>query len=105
MTTNGFDHDFMHHGLVRALNVLAMVLTLLVIAYGLINPPATLFPLSNMVIVSGPQVPRPASTSLRDSTKDAPGAHVAGNAVPDAGADDPRRCARDKGVADDCTAR
>ena len=63
MTTNGIDHDFMHHGLVRILNVLAMVLVLLVIAYGLINPPATLFPLSSMVIDSPQQVPPPASAA------------------------------------------
>jgi hypothetical protein len=61
MTTNRNDHDLTHHGLVRALNVLAMVLTLLVIPYGFINPPATLFPLSSMVIDSGPPAPPPVS--------------------------------------------
>ena len=63
MTTNGIDHDFTHHGLVRILNVLAMVATLLVIAYGLINPPAALFPLASMVIDSGPPAPPPASAA------------------------------------------
>jgi len=96
MTLYRIDHDFMHHGLVRILNVLAMVLTLLVIAYGLINPPATLFPLSSMVIGSAPQAPAPVSP------KAAPGPRAAGDAAPGVAADGSRRCAQDKGIAGDC---
>jgi hypothetical protein len=104
MTTSGIDHHFMHHGLIRILDVLAIVLTLLVIAYGLVNPPATLFPLSNMVISPVPPAPNPASALRQDSTKGAQASRTAGVAVPGARADGSRLCVQDKGVAGDCGA-
>jgi hypothetical protein len=89
MTTNGIDHGVMHHGLVRILDVVAMILTLLVIAYGLVNPPATLFPLSNMVISAVPPAPIPVSGARPDPTKDAQGS---------------RPCAQERGAPGDCAA-
>jgi hypothetical protein len=103
MTTNGIDHDFMHHGLIRILDVLAIVVTLLVIAYGLINPPATLFPLSNMVISQESPAPIPVS-GRPDPTTEAQGARAAGVAGSGARVAGSRRCLQDRGAAGDCAA-